>query len=626
MSTTDQENNVWEAVPSHLISDNEKTRLLDKVFKFYNSKLKITDEFKALKITPTKAGYIDGSLADSLPSTGKTITDLQSLGILDKNGKETLTENYITIIHDDNKQIIDFKITSREGKTRTLLGSNPHKKRPYIVQPKGKNIFIVSIGTDPDPKLNRHYWILGLDKQPRSLKATVKVEHNNKIHSDTFNLHHSASRARFKKELCARMGFPADDVNTDMNYLIKSCEDYSAPSDTEEGLELSAVDKMSQHEKTEAIKFGKRSDLISQIINNYATLGCVGVDADILLICYLALVSRLSDNSDLNILVTSESGTGKSHLVKSTLQFCPAEDKEVITVLSEKSLFFSTDSLSHKILAIDEDTGADNACHAIRSAISHDEICGASSQRDPASGKMTANINTVATKGIVVMMTSMKHNIDEENRSRFLQIHLKADNETTEKIISSHINSRSLESITARVSSQQTQEKHQNFLRLLKNYHIHNPHKIRFNDSSLRARRNAPKFLALLDATVLMKQFQRPLKDFEGIAYLEVHEEDIELATRLYNKAMGYSRIELSKNAQTLLKVMIDMNKEEMNRNEIRDESKFSNGTLSRAMKELQDFDCLEALRVPKSNRKNFKLVHPLPDLEQTKSFVELVK
>lgn len=85
--------------------------------------------------------------------------------------------------------------------------------------------------------------------------------------------------------------------------------------------------------------------------------------------------------------------------------------------------------------------------------------------------------------------------------------------------------------------------KHHSFQRLLEPYAVVNPYaeELFYEDDRLQARRNQPKFLNPCNAVAFLNQMKKPLKNYNGIEYIEVSREDIQQATELASELLGIS-------------------------------------------------------------------------------------
>ena len=83
--------------------------------------------------------------------------------------------------------------------------------------------------------------------------------------------------------------------------------------------------------------------------------------------------------------------------------------------------------------------------------------------------------------------------------------------------------------------------KHHSFQRLLEPYAVVNPYaeELFYKDDRLQTRRDQPKFLNLGKAVAFFNQMKKPLKNYNGIDYIEVSREDIQQATELASRVIG---------------------------------------------------------------------------------------
>ena len=98
---------------------------------------------------------------------------------------------------------------------------------------------------------------------------------------------------------------------------------------------------------------------------------------------------------------------------------------------------------------------------------------------------------------------------------------------------------------------------HRNAQRLLKPFHVVNPHAKQLTFLSdrtrTRTRRDHTKYLTLIRTITLLHQYQRPLKEKDGLHYIEVEPQDIEAANRVAHDVLGRSLDELSPQTRRLL-------------------------------------------------------------------------
>jgi DNA primase catalytic core len=135
----------------------------------------------------------------------------------------------------------------------------------------------------------RRYEIRGLERGPRKLKATVRVEHAGRLHVDTLDFYSARWRRQLAQDLTRILDEAAAVIEADIAKLMSLCEASEAcnPSAAPE----SQVAALSPEQRAEAEAMGKSPGLIQAILDDYERCGLVGEKANKLL-CYLAMTSR----------------------------------------------------------------------------------------------------------------------------------------------------------------------------------------------------------------------------------------------------------------------------------------------------------------------------------------------
>lgn len=359
--------------------------------------------------------------------------------------------------------------------------------------------------------------------------------------------------------------------------------------------------------KQQAIQFGE-SDLISAIKDDYTALGLVGEDHNKLM-CYLAAVSRKMDNP-LNILVLSSSGAGKSTLQDKTIKFLPPEDVIRTSSISNKALFYM-DSLNGKLLALEEMAGMDNT-YAIRTLISERHL----SLETVSGGKLHSK--KIETK-CSVFQTTTNPEINAETKSRFFVLGVDESKEQTRKILESQRKSHSLDGLFGNLEVENIIHRHRTFQRMLRPLPVVNPFAeyILYEDVRLNARRDQPKFLNLCNTVAFLNQFQKDVKRYQGIEYIEVSKSDIDTAVDLASEVIGMSLDDLSIPARDLLDQLNQMLPEGEKRSNSSftrtDVMNFTGWTKTRLhihLKELIDMELVVKLSGRKNSLQHYKLLY----------------
>jgi hypothetical protein len=261
----------------------------------------------------------------------------------------------------------------------------------------------------------------------------------------------------------------------------------------------------------------------------------------------------------LSILILSSSGAGKTALQDAVVAFCPPEDLVKLTSLSGKALFYKERlSLKHKVLALEEGDGAEEASYAIRNLISAGELVSESTIKDLATGRLTTMENKVEGP-TPVFLTTTNPAIDAETRSRFFVTSIDESRDQTRKIL---LFQRQLHESDGLITTPQVEailKKHRNFQRLLQPLAVKNPYaaQLSYGDDRLQGRRDQPKYLNLIKAIAFLRQMQKPAfheqRNGAAVPAVAVDLDDVALANRLAHEILGHSLDELSRPGRDLL-------------------------------------------------------------------------
>ncbi len=395
----------------------------------------------------------------------------------------------------------------------------------------------------------RKYTLIGLEKRGRNLKCTIKADKGGKIHFDTINLYSAKDRRFLAQDLTLAFDELPETVQSDIEYLVKNCESRSANPTSDMVGSRNQPSVMTSGERDQCIDFGKSANLTNLILEDYNSCGLVGEEIN-KLVCYLAMTSRKL-KKPLNVMILSSSGAGKSALQDATLAFCPPEDLVKITSLSGKALFYKqSGSLRHKVLALEEQTGAENAAYAIRTLISSDVLISETTVRDNATGKLTSMENRVDAGKTSVFCTTTNPDIDAETRSRFIVTGISESKEQTRAILQAQRQSHTLKGLETDYAKEKIIARQRNFQRLLKPYMVVNPYAedLKFDCDNLTARRIQPILLQLINAIAFLRQMRKEVKTYEkdhgkepGIEYIEADVEDIALAEKIASQVLNPS-------------------------------------------------------------------------------------
>ena len=323
---------------------------------------------------------------------------------------------------------------------------------------------------------SRRYEVRAVEHpNPARLRATVKAVSSDaanagRFHIDTVDFYLSRSRRTFISEAARLFRDTVDVVEGDVNRLITQLETYAKER---EGKGPNQVQLITEADKSEALKLGRHPDLVGEILRDLERFGLVG-EATNKTIGYLAMTSRKMDDP-LSLLILSGSGAGKSLLQDTLLRLCPEEDLVKLTSLTGEALFYmGQDALKHKVLALEEHAGAQEADYAIRNLISAKTLVKEATIKDPMTGRLTTMRNVVDGP-CAVFKTTTQPEMDAETKSRFIITSIDESLEQTRAILEAQRHNHTLEGIRRKKQREQVVQRHHAFQRLLKPVTVVNP-------------------------------------------------------------------------------------------------------------------------------------------------------
>ena len=396
----------------------------------------------------------------------------------------------------------------------------------------------------------RVYEVRGIAKSAGHLRCAVRAAKGARLHLDALDLYSARARGALARAAATVFGASEGVVAEDLARLVEYAEGYEPLAEAP-----SRAVVVSPAEREEALKVLGAPDLLDRIRQD---LGGQGPDSDNRLLCYLAAVSRKLDEP-LSVLVLSRSAAGKSFLCDQVTRLVPPEDLRRYTRVTGQALFYTAeDALEHKLVAIEEAAGAEEAAYSIRTLQSAGELRVAVTTKDPRDGRMRTDEYTV--KGPAsFLLTSTASELDPETQSRFLVLTVDESRATTERILEAQREAGTLEGLVRRREGDALSRCHQAMQRLVEPVEVVIPFakRLRFPSHTLRARRDHKKYLGLIRTVALLFQHQREKRTIEvageAVCYLEARPADAVFVNRLVAAAFARTLDEVSPQARALL-------------------------------------------------------------------------
>jgi DNA primase catalytic core len=401
----------------------------------------------------------------------------------------------------------------------------------------------------------RRYQLCAIEKpSPSRLKATVKAlaEQASRFVIDTLDFYSLRSKRAFIAEAARLFRQTVEVIEADVNRLTVAAEEHAAQRQST--VTLPAV---TDAERAEGMRLARSVDLIGEVQRDLDKLGIIGERTNRLLL-YLAMTSRKMEEP-LAVQILSSSGAGKSHLQDAVLSLCPDEDLIKLTSLTDRALFYKgEDSLRHKAIAIAEVAGAEGARYALRNLISERKLVIESTVKNPLTGRLETQVNTVRGP-TAVFETTTQPDTDAETKSRYILLSVDESPEQTRAILAAQRQSHTLEGRKRRAQREAILARHHAFQRALRPVVAVNPFEplLDYGDDRLSFRRDHPKYLWLILGVTFLHQHQRAVKHDEVLGdYIETTLEDIAIANDLALALFGYSVDELSFPGRELLRLI----------------------------------------------------------------------
>jgi len=443
---------------------------------------------------------------------------------------------------------------------------------------------------DPHPKITDHevvltfddrrYRIRGLAKNTSygQLKVNIMATRDGLLHVDTLDLYVARPRATFIKQAAAELLVDEQTTKRDMGRLLQQLEPLQADHIRQlQAKQEEPAYQMTESEQQAARRLLESPNLVERIGSDFAACGVVGEQTN-LLAGYLAATSR-KHKDPLAVVIQSSSSAGKSSLMDAVLSFIPPEDKVQYSAVTGQSLFYMGDGqLKHKVLAIAEEGGVQQAAYALKLLQSDGQLTKVTTGRDGATGRIGTQQYRVEGP-TALLMTTTQIDVDEELINRCVLLTVNEEREQTRAIHRQQRQAETLPGQLARDARDRIRILHHNAQRLLRPMRVVNPYaaQLTYLDNRTATRREHQKFLALIRTIALLHQYQRRIKRLNastapspppaqrnsggeggvrGQEYIEATLEDIALATRLAHEVLGRSIDDLPPQTRRLLRLI----------------------------------------------------------------------
>jgi DNA primase len=235
----------------------------------------------------------------------------------------------------------------------------------------------------------RRWRVRGLDRNSSFdvLKVNLLVSLGDRFHVDSLDLYQARSRQQYLRQASEELGLEEETLKRDLGRLLLRLEELAEEAVRRAQEPETKPRTLDALEEREALELLRDPRLLERVLSDLDRVGVVGEETN-KLVAYLAATSRKLDRP-LAVIVQSTSAAGKSALMDAVLELIPEEDRIQFSAVTGQALYYLGEhDLEHKVLAIEEEQGAERAAYALKLLQSEGELSIASTGKDPQSGRL----------------------------------------------------------------------------------------------------------------------------------------------------------------------------------------------------------------------------------------------
>ena len=432
-----------------------------------------------------------------------------------------------------------------------------------------------------------------------SLKVTLVVEHlDTKTKSrNKLDLYEDKQTERIARESAEKLNLRADLIENDLNRLTDLLDEYrdqAMPGDhNEEPKKVILTGEV----KEQCLSFLRKPNVLKQVNHLIGKSGVVGEENNRIFLFGIASSYKMQDT--LHALIQGSSGSGKTHLLATIMDFMPPEDTISLTRVTESSFYnYGKYELQHKLIGMEDYDGLEEKAElAFRELQSKGMISSSTSGKNEHTGEISGFIKEVYGP-IASLSATTKGEIYEDNMSRCFLVAVDESHEQTLRIIK-YQNDKAA-GLIDKQKEKEIREFLRNCMRLLQPYEVVNPfaNKIDLPKEAHKIRRLNDLFQSYVRQVTILNQYQRQ-KDNKG--RLVCDKEDVKTAIEIMFDSIILKVDELDGSLrdfyEKLKKYVLDKGKEyEFTRLEVRQSLKVSKTQQHSYMNQLLDLEYLQQM------------------------------
>jgi DNA primase/energy-coupling factor transporter ATP-binding protein EcfA2 len=455
----------------------------------------------------------------------------------------------------------------------------------------------------------------GIRKDLDSLKVTLVIEHSEtKVKSrNKLDLYEDKQTETVARKAAEKLDLRADLIEIDLSVLTDLLDNYresmASTGDNEASLKTDIT--ISRQTEQDCITFLKQPNLLQRINDLIGQSGVVGEENNRIFL--FGIASSYNMEETLHALIQGSSGSGKTHLLATIMDFMPPEDTISLTRVTESSFYnYGQYELQNKLIGMEDYDGLEEKAElAFRELQSKGMISSSTSGKNEQTGEITGYVKTVYGP-IASLSATTKGEIYEDNMSRCFLVAVDESAGQTANIIK-YQNQRA----AGKIDKQKEKEVRsflQNCVRLLKLYDVINPYadRIELPKEAHKIRRLNDLFQSYVKQVTILNQYQRQ-KDKQG--RLITDKEDVKTAIEIMFDSIILKVDELDgslRNFYEKLKVyVLKKGREyEFTQREVRHELHLSKSQLQRNINMLLELEYLQRRGVGVYGATTYKIMY----------------
>lgn len=453
----------------------------------------------------------------------------------------------------------------------------------------------------------------GIRKDLDSLKVTLVIEHlENKAKSrNKLDLYEDKQTEKISREAAEKLQLRADLIENDLNILTDLLDEYreqAMPADNNEEDKKVIIPSA---EKEKCFKFLKSPKLLLRINELIGKSGVVGEEKNRIFLFGIAATYKMNDT--LHALIQGTSGSGKTHLLATIMEFMPPEDTISLTRVTESSFYnYGEYELQNKLIGMEDFDGLEEKAElAFRELQSKGMISSSTSGKNEHTGQITGYVKKVFGP-IASLSATTKGEIYEDNMSRCFLVAVDESQEQTQRIIQYQNNKAAGQIDTTK--EKEIRDFLRNCMRLLQPLDVVNPfaNKIDLPQEAHKIRRLNDLFQSYVKQVTLLNQYQRK-KDVQG--RLITDKEDVKTAIEIMFDSIILKVDELDGSLrdfyEKLKKYVMAKGKEyEFEQREIRQSFRISKSQMQRNINNLLELEYIAKTYVSARNTFHYKIAY----------------